>query len=459
MEINHHFTKTFFAPEKDTTVLKQVFIRSNWRLILIVFCLTFIGILMIGSATFHSGSTIFISKQLLAFLVGIILLFIFSIINYQIFQPYFLHIYGICIFLLILVLLIGTTYRGTRAWIDFKLFSFQPSEIVRVLFILTLAGFFDKYYLKNIGVKRFIIPALLFAFIVFFLLLEPDFSAIVVYIPIIIVSFYLSGINKKVLSYILLFSVSTVILFLIKTYLFINKDIQSTNIFKFLNLALSGINIQYFIMLALTGLVVFIFWWILRKLLFRVDISYLLLTIFILWLSHTIVSASYKFVKPYQQRRLVAFLNPYFDPAGAGYQIIQTKIAIGSGRFFGKGLFKSTQAKLGFVPEKHTDFIFSLISEELGFLGSSVVVILYLLLILEIIHTATTARDSYGAIISSSIAAMFGFYFVVNIGMCLGISPVIGLPLPFLSYGGSNLISSYISVGLINSIYIRRYIY
>lgn len=445
--------------DKETSILKHVVERSNWRLLLYVFCLTFIGFLMITSAKIGSNVFMFLTKQLIAFLIGLALVILLSIVNYQIFQPYFLHIYIVSIFLLVIVLVAGTTYRNTRAWIDLKIFSFQPSEVVRVMFVLTLAGYFDKYFLKNIGIKKFIVPLLLFGLIAFLILLQPDFSAIVVYIPIIIVSFYLSGMNRTVLSYILLFFSSAVIFLLFKTYLHVNEEILSKAIFKFLNSSLNGINIQYFVVLILIVLIGFIIWWILKKLLFKVNIIYLVLTIFILWTSYTLVALSHKVVKPYQQRRLVAFLNPYFDPAGAGYQIIQTKIAIGSGKILGKGLFKSTQAKLGFVPEKHTDFIFSLLSEEFGFLGSSVVILLYFLLILEMINIAYTSRDVYGSIVAACFAGMFGFYFVVNIGMCLGICPIIGLPLPFISYGGSNLITSYTAVGLLNSIYIRKYMY
>jgi rod shape determining protein RodA len=194
-------------------------------------------------------------------------------------------------------------------------------------------------------------------------------------------------------------------------------------------------------------------------LLFRVKIEYVLLTIFVLWLSYTGVTLSHKFVKIYQQKRIISFLDPYFDPTGSGYQVIQTKIAIGSGRLFGKGLFKSTQAKLGFVPEKHTDFIFSLISEELGFVGASVVMLLLFLFILEGIKIVFTSRDTYGGLLAATITSMFTFYFVVNIGMCLGLVPVIGIPLPFVSYGGSNLVASYMAVGILNSVYIRRYMY
>jgi rod shape determining protein RodA len=212
-------------------------------------------------------------------------------------------------------------------------------------------------------------------------------------------------------------------------------------------------------MLLLILFLVCFVWWLLKKLLFRVEPVYVLLTIFVLWLSYSGVTISHKFVKLYQQKRIISFLDPYFDPTGAGFQVIQTKIAIGSGRFFGKGLFKSTQAKLGFVPEKHTDFIFSLICEELGFIGATVVITLLFLFVIEGIKVVVSSRDTYGGLLSAAITSMFTFYFVINIGMCLGLLPVVGLPLPFVSYGGSNLVASFIAVGILNSVYIRRYVY
>ncbi len=379
--------------------------------------------------------------------------------NYQLFKDYYIYIYGVCLFLLIIVLLVGSVYRNTRAWIDLKIFTFQPSEVVRILFILFITGYFENNYQKNSRFSKFLLACLYFGLIAILLLLEPDFSALVIYIPILIVIFYLSGVNKVLLSYILLFCVVTLTLFLLKVFLTLKHDIIKSHLLKFLYSSLSEINIQYFVVLALITLICFIIWWILKKLLFRVSLLHLFLAIIILWFSYTCINVSHKFIRLYQQKRIIALLDPYFDPSGCGYQVIQTRIAIGSGKILGKGLFRGTQTKLGFVPEKHTDFIFSLIGEEFGFVGSTVILLLYLFLILEGINVLNTARDLYGSLIAAGIITMFGFYFFVNVGMCLGIMPVIGIPLPFVSYGGSNLIASYLAVGILNSIYIRRYIY
>ncbi len=455
-------TKNFIIlskSNKEENLIKKIILSSNWKLILSSIIISLVGLLMIWSATFYSNTQIYVTKQAIALIIGIILFIIFSIINYQIFEPYFIYLYIFCILTLILVLLIGTTYRGTKAWIDLKIFTLQPSEIVRIIFILVLAGYFDKNWRNKESFVRFFIPTAMCSIIFLLLLLEGDFSAVVVYIPILISIFYLVEINRKILFYSSLFFIFTFTLFIIKTYLSLANITKFPKLIKWFYISLTRFNINWVIIILILGIIIFFIWWILKKLLFNVSIESLILTIFIIWTSYSFVVISHKIIKPYQQKRIVAFLNPYFDPSGAGYQVIQTKIAIGSGKFLGKGLFNSTQAKLGFVPEKHTDFIFGLLAEEFGFIGSTFVIILYFILILESIKITQTARDTFGSIIACGISSMFSFYFLMNIGMCLGLSPVVGIPLPFLSYGGSNLVASFLAVGILNSIHIRKFVY
>ncbi|MFN3550786.1 MAG: rod shape-determining protein RodA [Endomicrobiia bacterium] len=455
-------TKNFIVlskSNKEENLIKKIILSSNWKLISSSILLSLFGLLMIWSATFYSNTQIYVTKQMIALVIGIVLLIIFSIINYQLFEPYFLYLYFLCVLILILVLLIGSTYRGTKAWIDLKFFTLQPSEIVRIIFILVLAGYFDKNWRNLESFIRFFVAAVMVSVIFLLLLLEGDFSAIVVYIPILISIFYLVEINRKILFYSILFFVFTSTLFIIKTYLSLSNIAQLPKLIKWFYTSLTGFNINWIIIILILGTMIFFIWWILKKLLFNVSLESLILTILIIWTSYSCVIISHKIIKPYQQKRIVAFLNPYFDPTGAGYQVIQTRIAIGSGKFLGKGLFNSTQGKLGFVPEKHTDFIFGLLAEEFGFIGSTIVIILYFILILESIRITQTARDTFGSIIACGISSMFSFYFLINIGMCLGLLPVVGIPLPFLSYGGSNLVASFLAVGILNSIHIRKFMY
>jgi rod shape determining protein RodA len=159
----------------------------------------------------------------------------------------------------------------------------------------------------------------------------------------------------------------------------------------------------------------------------------------------------------YQKKRILVFLNPDSDPTGAGYHITQSKIAVGSGALTGKGYLHGTQSQLSFLPERHTDFIFSVISEEWGFLGSIVVLMIYLYLILWGFDTAMRAKDRFGAFLAVGITSMLSFYVFINVGMVLGIMPVVGVPLPLVSYGGTSAVTMMMAFGLLMNVNMRRY--
>jgi len=163
-------------------------------------------------------------------------------------------------------------------------------------------------------------------------------------------------------------------------------------------------------------------------------------------------------LKDYQKKRILVFLNPDSDPSGAGYHITQSKIAVGSGALTGKGYMQGTQSQLNFLPERHTDFIFSVISEEWGFLGSIVVLMIYLYLILWGFDTAMKAKDRFGAFLAVGITSMLSFYVIINVGMVLGIMPVVGVPLPLVSYGGTAAVTMLMSFGLLMNVSMRRYL-
>jgi rod shape determining protein RodA len=162
-------------------------------------------------------------------------------------------------------------------------------------------------------------------------------------------------------------------------------------------------------------------------------------------------------LKDYQKNRIVAFIDPSADPAGIGYHINQSKVAIGSGEVFGKGFLNGTQGPFRFLPEKHTDFIFAVFAEEWGFTGSAFLLALYFLLIMRGLDTARKAKDRFGRLLALGITFMFSFYFFINIGMTLGMMPVVGIPMPFMSYGGTALLSNYISLGVLINVRTRRF--
>lgn len=161
-------------------------------------------------------------------------------------------------------------------------------------------------------------------------------------------------------------------------------------------------------------------------------------------------------LKDYQKERIISFFNPSLDPLGRGYHIIQSIIAVGSGKFFGRGLGHGTQSQLNFLPEQHTDFVFATISEEWGFFGSALILILFGILFFRLIKISLTSSNNFARLVSIGIAAMFSIQVVVNIAMNMGLLPIIGIPLPFLSCGGSNLIMNFIALGIVQSIVIRN---
>ena len=162
-------------------------------------------------------------------------------------------------------------------------------------------------------------------------------------------------------------------------------------------------------------------------------------------------------LKPYQQNRITAFVDPGSDPLGSGYHANQSKIAVGSGQITGKGFRQGTQSQMAFLPERHTDFIFAVISEEHGLIGAGLLVILYLVLLLAGVDTATKAKDRLGVLMAGGIVSMISLYVFINVGMAVGIVPVVGVPLPLVSYGGTSIITTFLALGLLLNIQIRRF--
>ena len=169
------------------------------------------------------------------------------------------------------------------------------------------------------------------------------------------------------------------------------------------------------------------------------------------------IFVAYNYVLPdYAKTRITVFLNPETDPSGAGYNIIQSELAVGSGQMWGMGLFNGNQTQLGYLPMKTTDFIFAVISEEMGFVISTAVVILFVLLISKSVHIGKTAKDNYGSLISIGVAGMFLAHFIENVGMNIGLMPITGIPLPFISYGGSAMLTNFVGLGLLLNVSGRR---
>lgn len=363
----------------DNLIDKKLIKNIDIGIVISTMLLIIYGMIAISSALHITtgGSGSLLKVQIVAFILGIIGVLMILLIDYKSFGDNYILIYGINIFLLVLVLVIGFSTKGTKGWIDFGPVNFQPSEIVKLGYILTFAKYLEKRK-DNLDRLVDVLPAMLhLILIVGLILLQPDFGTALVFIVISIFMLYAAGINHKIVA----------------------------------------------------G-----------------AFGTFLISLPVMW----------KFLKSYQKDRILTFFNPELDPMGAGYHVIQSETAIGSGQFLGKGLFKGTQNNLGFIPERHTDFIFSVIGEELGLVGALVVLMLFMWLLLRCIHIAKVSKDDYGMLICVGITAMFLFHILENIGMTIGLMPVTGIPLPFISYGGSSLLTNMAAVGLVLNVGMRR---
>ncbi len=339
------------------------------------------GMIMISSAvkTMDGGNRLLIIQGISA-VIGVSLMLFIASVDYEFWSKLTPVIYGGCVFLLVLVLIIGTGKEdvGSKSWIRFGSIGIQPSEIVKIGFILTFSKSVSKIGDEINKPKNILKLMLHLGVLLGLILLQPDFGTAMVFISIFAGIMFVSGISWK---------------YIVAAAVFISAAIP------------------------------FVWNFVLKE---------------------------------YQKGRILVFFNPESEPLGRGYHVIQSKIAIGSGQIFGKGLYRGTQTQLGYLPVKHTDFIFAVIGEELGLIGCIAVTALLFALVLRCISNSRLAKDKYSSNICIGVACMFLAHIFENIGMCIGLMPVTGIPLPFFSYGGSSLITNFCAIGLVLSVYARR---
>ena len=358
----------------------------DWVTLSLIILLSITGIMTIYSATRSPlpGGEMpsYFIRQFYWLMVSIIALIAVVSFDYVWLKRFSYVLYGIGIFLLLMVLLFGRTGMGAQRWINLGIFSFQPSEVFRLIYVITIARYLSDVQGK-VGLVFLLRAFFLLAFVpVVMVMKQPDLGTAVILMLVFFSVVSTRGLQKKVVALILLIGLISV---------------------PFLgNIVWEGL-------------------------------------------------------KDYQKNRLVAFLEPGVDPAGIGYHINQSKVAIGSGHVVGKGYLQGTQGPFRFLPEKHTDFIFAVFAEEWGFAGSVLLLLLYLALILRGLDTARKAKDEFGRLLAIGISFMFTLYFFVNIGMTLGIMPVVGVPLPFMSYGGTSLLANFVAAGILINIRTRRF--
>ena len=431
--------------------------KLDWPLIYALMGLCVMGFFTILSAV--SGMKempSIISTHLVALPVGIAAFIFGWIFNYQIYAEHYKKLYVFVIFLLVAVLAFGIVARGSHSWFRMGGFSFQPAELCRIVLIVITSAFLAS---RPRQIKSFKTLALFAAFIlpVFgLIMMQPDFSSIVVTAPALLILLFVAGVNTYYFVLIIAFVIMASIFPILWTYFSLYPEIMENSvILTWLN-SLS-FDITACSILSTSVLLSFLIVWSVLKY-FRIFIPFTLTVILALsiiggFFSGYVVN---KHIKSYQRKRVEAFLAPSADPKGASYNVLQAQIAMGSGGVLGKGFFSGTQSRLGFVPERHTDFILAILGEETGLLGTLLVLGLYILMLWRIILISQNSSDLFGYLLCSGIFAIFFVYMVFNFGMLIGIVPVAGIPLPFISYGGSNLVSSMWALGLVEGVYFRR---
>ena len=344
----------------------------DYTLLICIILLSFLSLLVMystdgGEILYHTRSHF---MKLIIFFPLMLFIAFFNIKHWHTFAYFF---YFIIILLLVWVSFFGIKASGSQRWMDLYLFVLQPSELMKITIILTLAKYYHRIKIENVN-------SITSIFVVLTIIL----------VPVILV------VSQPDLGTSVLIALSGLII-----------------------LWIAGIKVKYFIFS-------FIF---------------------------SIISLPFiiSFLKPYQKLRILTFLDPDRDPLGAGYQIIQSKIAIGSGGLDGKGFLKGTQSYLDFLPEKHTDFIFTLFSEEFGFIGSIGLLILYTIIIIRIIRIGSISRINFSKLFCFGFAFSIFVYIVVNLSMVLGLLPIVGSPLPIMSYGGSSMLATMIGFGIVLS--------
>lgn len=429
----------------------RFFSLFDYALFVCVLLLTIIGIFFIYSSGVNSQKVLVSNeyiKQIFWAVSGIFLLFLVSLIDYRKIKRIIPWLYLALILVLIYTRLFGRYVNGAKSWIGIGGFGIQPSEFGKIVFILFLAWYLDKS--ENVEPKkRFFISLVIMLVPMGLILLQPDLGTSSVYIPVFLIMCFFAGIPLRFLTLFLATGVLTVVITVLPIWEseIVQKDIAIVNI-------LTEPNLRLFIIAVCSAITVLS---LLGRLFFKKDYYYWIAFVFAIVTMSLILSiGAGKVLKDYQIKRLIVFLDPQTDPLGSGWNIIQSKIAIGSGNIFGQGFLQGTQSHYRFLPQQSTDFIFSILSEETGFVGGLVVFALYLTIILRGFSVIKSTTDTFGSYIASGVCAMIFYHFIVNVGMVMGIMPITGIPLLFLSYGGSSLWVAMMSIGLLESVRLRR---
>ncbi|MBP8976763.1 MAG: rod shape-determining protein RodA [Bacteroidetes bacterium] len=393
----------------------------DFKTFILCIALVSIGLLSIYSATFDMNNAATYYRQLQWAVIGFVVMMIVSFLPLSIIHRFAFAFYVITLVVLAAVLVIGSTVKGSKSWFGVGGLGGQPSEFAKVATVLAFASYLSKPNITITNTKQGFLAILIFLAPMALILAQPDLGTTVVFLGTLLPLFYWIGAS----SFLIVVIISPIIV------------------------ALGALwGVVYFI-LALIVCGVLLYVTHTNKFAFFVMVGALLLI-------GVSVQAVYERLPVYQQKRIATFMNPEADPLGSAYNVTQSKIAIGSGGFSGKGFLRGTQTQLNYIPEQWTDFIFCVPAEEFGFIGSSIVLLLFLFLIIHGITIASKSKNLFGSIAAIGFTAIFFIHTFINIGMSLGLMPVIGIPLPFMSYGGSALVANMMMAGLLMNFYSHR---
>lgn len=401
-----------------------MFGKYDYLTLILILALVGVGTIAIYSATSVADvdTNNFFVRQILWAVLGTIVMITVSFIPLRVINRFSYWFYGSALFFLLLVYAVGKVGQGAERWLIIGPVHIQPSEFAKLATVLAVSKFLSDKYADVNKLKYFLISVGLILVPFILIARQPDLGTSLVFLALVIPVLFWAGLNW--------FSIFTILTPLLTMIL-------SFNFFSFLFLMLT-----ITIVLILSG----------KK-------PIILVSVFLLNIIVGIITPFlWDQLRPYQQQRILTFISPEQDPKGAGYQIIQSQVAIGSGGIWGKGYMNGTQTHLRFLPAQHTDFIFSVIGEEFGFFGVSVILLIFMLLIIRLIAIASAIRQSFASMTVIGIATIILVHVIINIGMTIGMAPITGLPLPFLSYGGSSLMANLIMMGIVLNISRTKYI-
>ena len=396
--------------------------KIDFKILVPFLGLVLISLLSVYSATNLPGQYSIFVKHVLWIFSGLLVALFFYFFPVQKLIRLSVWLYILSTIFLVIVLFIGKKTSGSESWIQVGRFQFQPSEFAKFTTILILAYFLSRRNVEPDRIITLIVSAVLTLIPIFLVILQPDLGTAIVFGSIFLGVTFWAGVPAFWL--ILILSPMVVIL-------------------------VSFLSVKIFIIALILTTLVFI---LMRR---SLILAFLVIALNLM-VGLTSEHIYHKVLKPHQQKRIATFLNPSSDPLGAGYNVIQSKIAIGSGGLTGKGFLKGTQTQLRFVPAQWTDFIFCVPAEEFGFIGSAIILILYFILLWRILNLASILKQRFASLVAIGIFSTWAFHVVVNIGMTLGLLPVIGIWLPFLSYGGSAMWMNMAMVGLLLNFYANR---